>query len=569
MRNHLITVRGTTVALVLLTAIVARAVPEISSVDAGNVSTTSFCLCWETSETSIPGLDVFSDAGATQSLAGQVRVEFYPLGSDQRSVGTSASIRAEGRSLREEMRAKRLVLVKISGLLPGTDYFARPTAVDESGAPIASGDLQSVTTSQTVEFTGESRQVEIDLAALEIPGTPVAGTILTIATPTARYPLLAVVGDSWHPSRAYADLTQFLNATGDRNLLPSGVLPLTITWKGLLPAPGSFLGPDPEFDGSLLVARITPLVFDVAETNVDYIISFMHVPAVVGLPQNIALDAQGPGATTLLDYDRPALIGTTGSLAAGEGVTSPFTDGLLAAHTIVFNSPGMVDLTVSDPLGSSVSSAPIEVLPLTYDNWRMYYFGNTTDPAGNPDANPEGDALTNRGEFATLGNPLVANPSPMGVRNSPGGITVSLDFNRFQSEYRVRFQTSLDLRQWDDSPVIPSVRESLADRDIIQAFFSTAEFNDNPFGAVRAVFELIPTTTVAITGVSLTGNIFAINFISDPGIADWRVMASVDLVTFPFDRTAQSTITEPSPGVYRAEVDLTGAPETYFLRVER
>jgi hypothetical protein len=572
MKNAILKKRIRQCAAVLLAAatIVTAGAVTISNVEVGNVTTTGFCLCWETSESSLPGLEVFSDAGGTQSLAGEVAVEFFPLAGDQRAVASSVAIREAGRTLRDDMRARNVVLVRVSGLQPGTEYSARPTALDTMGATIASGDLQAVTSSQTLDFVGESRQVEIDLSALEFPGSPVAGAILTITTPSAAYPLLAVVGDCWSPTRAYADLTQFLDAAGDRNLLPSGIMPLTITWKGLEQVPGVFTGPDVDYDGSLVVAHVTRLAFDVAETDVDFIITFLKEPAVVGLPLDIGLEAQGPGAVTLLDYDRSALIGTTGSLMVGDGPTAPFVDGLLSSHTVVFNAPGQVDLTVSDPFGASVSSASIEVLPLTYDKWRLHYFGDTIDPAGNPDANPDSDELTNKGEFTTLRNPLVVSTSPLGVRQSPGGITVSLDFNRFQSEYRVRFQTTVDLKQWNDSAIGPSVQQSLPDRDIVAAFFPNAEFNNQPFGAVRAVFELIPVTPVHITGVSLNGVILVINFTGVEGVSDWRVMGSADLVTFPFDRSADSIIIETSPGNYRADVDLSaGSPAAYFVRIER
>ena len=89
-----------------------------------------------------------------------------------------------------------------------------------------------------------------------------------------------------------------------------------------------------------------------------------------------------------------------------------------------------------------------------------------------------------------------------------------------------------------------------------------------PFGAVRAVFELI--TPVNIAGVSLNGVIRVINFTGAEGVSDWRVMGSEDLVTFPFDRTADSIIIETSPGNYRADVDLSaGSPAAYFVRIER
>jgi hypothetical protein len=185
------------------------------------------------------------------------------------------------------------------------------------------------------------------------------------------------------------------------------------------------------------------------------------------------------------------VIGSTGSLTAGAGVTAPFVDGVLSAHTVVFDATGQVLLTVGDPIGPSVSSAPIDVLPLTYENWRSYYFGDLVDPTGDPDANPDQDERTNKWEFVTLGDPLVPSGGIFNTQKTPTGFAVSLDFNRFQQEYRVRFQTSTNLELWTDSSIGPTVRDSLPERDIIEALFPNAEFNNQPFGSVRAVLQPI------------------------------------------------------------------------------
>ena len=64
-----------------------------SQVELGDVTTTGFSISWETSESSLPGLEIFSDAAGTQSLAGLVAIEFFPLTSDQRAVVSSVTIR--------------------------------------------------------------------------------------------------------------------------------------------------------------------------------------------------------------------------------------------------------------------------------------------------------------------------------------------------------------------------------------------------------------------------------------------------------------------------------------------
>lgn len=71
-----------------------------------------------------------------------------------------------------------------------------------------------------------------------------------------------------------------------------------------------------------------------------------------------------------------------------------------------------------------------------------------------------------------------------------------------------------------------------------------------------------------ITGVSLAGNILTIDFTGEPGVTDWKVMAGTDLQSFPIDETPGS-IPEGPTGVYQAQVDVTGDPASYFMRIER
>lgn len=75
-------------------------------------------------------------------------------------------------------------------------------------------------------------------------------------------------------------------------------------------------------------------------------------------------------------------------------------------------------------------------------------------------------------------------------------------------------------------------------------------------------------TDIRVTEASLNAGVFTIRFVSTPGISGWKVKGSVDLLEFNIDETADSTITETAPGEYRADIDVTGAPGKYFLRVE-
>jgi len=80
----------------------------------------------------------------------------------------------------------------------------------------------------------------------------------------------------------------------------------------------------------------------------------------------------------------------------------------------------------------------------------------------------------------------------------------------------------------------------------------------------------VPEDPVIITGTSFAGGWFTIDFTSIPGLGGWKVMGGSTLAAFPEDRTAESIITETSPGIYQAVVNLgASAPAHYFLRIER
>ena len=59
-----------------------------------------------------------------------------------------------------------------------------------------------------------------------------------------------------------------------------------------------------------------------------------------------------------------------------------------------------------------------------------------------------------------------------------------------------------------------------------------------------------------------------IHFTAAAGLTNWKVMGSNDLQAFT-DKTADSTITETSPGIYQAMVQVGGVGNKYFMRIAR
>jgi len=92
------------------------------------------------------------------------------------------------------------------------------------------------------------------------------------------------------------------------------------------------------------------------------------------------------------------------------------------------------------------------------------------------------------------------------------------------------------------------------------------------FGTQYRAFLLTainPEEYIVITKASRNGTNFTLDFASDRGLAGWQIKASTNLNSFPINKTPDSVITEGYPGVYHAVVNIAGAPNAYFLRVER
>ncbi len=99
----------------------------------------------------------------------------------------------------------------------------------------------------------------------------------------------------------------------------------------------------------------------------------------------------------------------------------------------------------------------------------------------------------------------------------------------------------------------------------------------NAYGTIPGsdgTFTTAAPPTVAplnITAVSRSGNTLTVDFTGPPNTlpATWQVKGSATLASFPDDKTADSTISETpaGSGSYRALIDVTGEPASYFVRV--
>jgi hypothetical protein len=450
------------------------ALPAVQGVQVGNVTSSSVCICWETTETAAPGLAVFADAAGTQSLAGQVRVEIQPVENHRREVSSSYATRQQVRDLQSLMEAKRVALVRVSGLAPDTEYHLRPLALDSVGTPLADGPLTPVTTARTSVFVPEARQLLVDLAPLVPTTGEVAGALVIVRHPASPWPLIAVTGDSFSPTVARVDLTELLEPSGKANLLPAaGPLELEISWKGLLAVPGSFLPDRVPYTGATTVAAATQTTF--VGSGEAILAAAGGAPyAVAGLPFILNLLAKDLAGVPLPDFDRPLLVESP-ALAGGAGATAPLVDGQLA-HPVVFSGPGTHTVTVRDPGSAAQTTVEVTVVQMNYRNWRIYHMGGELLPNGEAGADPDHDRLRNEGEYVFWRDPLRPSGAVASFSRPPAGaLRLRFDLNPYQTEYAVVIEVSNNLRDWRRSAKLPAVAQSLPGRNLMEVVWTAAE----------------------------------------------------------------------------------------------
>lgn len=326
----------------------------IDHFEAGNVTPFSFDLVWETSEASVPGVEIYADAAGTQSLDDQVRVELIPLRVGDRSLNPDFNTRQQSRDLADEVADRNLVMMRIDGLSPDTSYYVRPVSFASDGTENTDSlqPLQAVTTARENAFISESRQLLLDFSTQGPDAT--RGSIARLEAEGLPYPLFCVVGDGPQANRAFFNLDHLLDAAGARNARPSGDLKLSIRLLGLGAAPGSFEH-TVTYGGGLVVADASDVVF--APSGTLDALAFDPI-ADQATSQSFtvtirALDASGALLTSF--NDSVELAGSV-PLGAGGGATAAFTDGVLSDHAVRIDQSGNAQLTATHP-GSGVAGS--------------------------------------------------------------------------------------------------------------------------------------------------------------------------------------------------------------------
>ena len=131
------------------------------------------------------------------------------------------------------------------------------------------------------------------------------------------------------------------------------------------------------------------------EAYLSGVTSFSALTDRVAVAGDLALDGRIDLPATGLSYGRKTLITYTGTLKLGALAFGALPAGYLA----------LLDTTVPGEVA-------VKLVDLAaYQIWQTTYFGNTTDPAGAPEADPDGDGMSNYEEFEAGTNPTSAGSS--------------------------------------------------------------------------------------------------------------------------------------------------------------
>jgi len=153
------------------------------------------------------------------------------------------------------------------------------------------------------------------------------------------------------------------------------------------------------------IFNVSPLLGDAANAN-DLSDLFNNdllgiVPPVASFAGNPTSGAE-PLAVTFTDISIGSI--TNRFWSFGDGSTTN-TTATTVAHTYQAGTYG-VTLIESGPAGVSTNAKPNFVVAFTaFQAWQIQYFGGTNNPAGAPNADPDGDGQNNLTEFLAGTNP--------------------------------------------------------------------------------------------------------------------------------------------------------------------
>src|SRR3990172_7199422 len=207
-------------AALLCPAAISWSAIIIQDVTPSDVTPSGFAVIWQTSESAVPGISVFSDPNGTIEITSQLEITPLPLYSG--NPGIAGEYEQEGviENLRSMARSNGLMKIRVEGCLPQTMYYYRISSAGAGGevAVWPAGALASVTTTMENSFVADSKQLLVTVddqgGAVNPTGWLVSGAEAPPVGGEALFGVSSYVGDGAGVNQAYINLSNLFGADG-------------------------------------------------------------------------------------------------------------------------------------------------------------------------------------------------------------------------------------------------------------------------------------------------------------------------------------------------------------------
>src|SRR3989304_1770589 len=213
----------------------------IQDVSPSDVTPSGFSVIWQTSESVVPGISIFSDPDGTAEITSQLEITPMPLYSGNPAIAGEYEQEAELENIRFMAMSNGLMKIRVDGCLPLTTYYYRISSEGAGGetAVWPSGALASVTTTRENSFIADSKQLLVTVddqgGAINPVGWLVSGAEVPPVGGEALFGVSSYVGDGASANQAYINLSNLFGADG-LNLTPTGtreiILEIRRGWGG-------------------------------------------------------------------------------------------------------------------------------------------------------------------------------------------------------------------------------------------------------------------------------------------------------------------------------------------------
>jgi fibronectin type 3 domain-containing protein len=321
----------------------------------------------------------------------------------------------------------------------------------------------------------------INAGGLSAGSTPVHTTTLTPGAPNAPGNLTAAAGPAisqitlnWDAVSGATSYT-LSRSTDDNNFSPiaTGLTATTYTDTGLSTGVTYYYvvqalnasGPSPysASASSVPLAPIPPAPGNLTAIAGDGQVLLQWSPALGADTYNLSRTNSNSGGS-----GQSTITGLTGNTYLDTSVTNGVT------YTYTVNA--------TDASGTGPASAPASATPVqTFSQWIAAYFPGVTDPnIIGPNADPDGDGLTNLEEYFLGTDPAV--PDAPGTllttaTDNSGNLVITFRASKNLTGVTYKIQESTDMLNWTDTGVTPTVQSDQGAYDIMQA---SAPLGSNP-----------------------------------------------------------------------------------------